>query len=103
MTPSLARAARAVLNWSMEDLAEHSGVSAATVRVYENGSSKQRVRGMNRATRMALARAFIDAGIEFVGGDAPGLIVRRAELLDNPPPPRRPLAQRPSGHVKTKI
>ena len=97
MTPSLARAARAVLNWSMEDLAGRSGVSAATVRAYENGRSKHRVRGMNRATRMALARAFIDAGIEFVGGEAPGLIVRRTELLDNPPPARKPTTEPPPG------
>ena len=103
MTPSLARAARAVLNWSMEDLAERSGVSPATVRDYENGSFKQRVRGMNRASLMALARAFIDAGIEFTGGDTPGLIVRRAELLDNPPPPRKPPTLRPRGREKSKI
>ena len=103
MTPSLARAARAVLNWSMEDLAERSGVSPATVRDYENGSFKQRVRGMNRASLMALARAFIDAGIEFTGGDTPGLIVRRAELLDNPPPSRKPPTLRPSGREKSKI
>jgi transcriptional regulator with XRE-family HTH domain len=102
MTPSLARAARAVLNWSMEDLAERSGVSPATVRDYENGRFKQRVRGMNRASRMALARAFVDAGIEFTGGDTPGLIIRRTELLDNPPPPRKPSTERPLGREKSK-
>ena len=103
MTPSLARVARAVLNWSMEDLAERSGVSPATIRVYENGGFKQRVRGMNRASLMALARAFIDAGIEFTGGDSPGLIIRRGELLDNPPPARKPSTLRPRGRKKSMI
>lgn len=82
MTPALMRAARAILKWTMEDLADRSGVSRATIQDYESGSSAARPRGMNRTSRAALARAILDAGIEFVGGNDPGLIVRRAELLD---------------------
>lgn len=82
MTPALMRAARAILKWSMEDLAGRSGVSRATIQDFESGSSAARPRGMNRTSRAALARAILDAGIEFAGGDAPGLIVRRRELLD---------------------
>jgi transcriptional regulator with XRE-family HTH domain len=82
MTPALMRAARAILKWTAKDLADRSGVSRATVQDYESGSSAARPRGMNRTSRTALARTILDAGIEFVGGDAPGLIVRRAELLD---------------------
>jgi transcriptional regulator with XRE-family HTH domain len=82
MTPALMRAARAILKWSMEDLAGRSGVSRATIQDYESGSSAARPRGMNRTSRAALARTILDAGIEFTGGDAPGIIVRRRELLD---------------------
>lgn len=89
MTPALARAARAVLDWNMEDLAERSGVSSATVRDYENATWKQRPRGMNKANIVAIARALCDAGIEFVGKPAPGLLVHRPELLDQPPRPRQ--------------
>lgn len=45
---------------------------AGDKRGYENGRFKQRVRGMNRASLMGLTRAFMDAGIEFTGGDTPG-------------------------------
>jgi hypothetical protein len=37
---------------------------------------------MNKAGRIALARFFQEAGIEFVGANAPGLIVHKPELLD---------------------
>lgn len=89
MTPALARAARAILDWSMEELAERSGVSAATVRDYENASWKQRPRGMNKANILAIARALGDAGIEFVAQPIPGVLVHRPELLDQPPRPRK--------------
>ena len=82
MTPGLVRAGRAILKWSAAELAEHSGISRATVVDYESGNSDKRSRGMNKASRVALARAFVDAGIEFVGGDAPGLVIHRRELLD---------------------
>ena len=85
MTPSLARAARAILNWSMADLAWRTGVAATTIRNYESGK-----RGTTRVNRAAIATAFLEEGIEFLGGDAsaPGLILRRPELLSNPPPSR---------------
>jgi transcriptional regulator with XRE-family HTH domain len=82
MTPALVRAARAILKWSATELVARSGVSRSTINDYENGQSAQRPRGMNKASRAALARALYDAGIEFVGGDSPGLIVRRPELLE---------------------
>jgi transcriptional regulator with XRE-family HTH domain len=82
MTPALMRAARAILRWTASDLAERSGVSRATIQDYESGSSAARPRGMNKTSRAALARTILDAGIEFVGGDAPGIVVRRGELLD---------------------
>lgn len=83
MTPALARAARAILKWSMEDLATRVEVSVTTVRDYENGSRRP-----HRLTARAFAQAFREEGIEFVGGEgeAPGLRVHRRELLDCRPP-----------------
>ena len=85
MTPSLARAARAILNWSMDELSRRTGVSSTTIRDYENGSNRT-----TRVNKAALAVAFFEAGVEFCGGDGqlPGLVIHRSELLDNPPPPR---------------
>lgn len=85
MTPALARAARAVLSWSMHDMAEATGVSVVTIRDYENAT-----REPLRLTRVAMARVYWDEGIEFIGGpDAtPGLLIHRTELLRNPPRPR---------------
>lgn len=79
MKPALARAARAILGWTMEDLARRSRVAKSTVQDYENGK-----RTPNRLTRFAFATAFEEAGIEFIGGDekAPGILVHRSELLD---------------------
>jgi transcriptional regulator with XRE-family HTH domain len=85
MTPSLARAARAILNWSMADLAQHTAVAATTIRNYESGK-----RGTTRANKAMIASAFLEAGIEFVAGKGKraGLMVNKPELLNNPPPPR---------------
>jgi transcriptional regulator with XRE-family HTH domain len=100
MAPALVRAARAILDWTMADLAERSGVSAVTVRDYENGKFKQRPRGMNKANKVAIARALTEAGVEFVGGDAPGLLVHRPELLDTPPRPRKQISRQSRGRKK---
>jgi transcriptional regulator with XRE-family HTH domain len=85
MTPSLARAARAILNWSMTDLAQRTGVAATTIRNYESGK-----RGTTRVNRATIAAAFREEGIEFIGGEQsrPGLVLTRPELLNNPPPQR---------------
>lgn len=82
MTPALVRAGRAILKLSIGELAECCGISRTTLSDFENGKAALRPRGMNKAGRIALARFFRDAGIEFVGGDAPGLIVHKRELLD---------------------
>lgn len=102
MAPALVRAARAVLDWNMTDLAERSGVSAVTVRDYENGKFKQRPRGMNKANILAIARALHDAGIEFVGSPTPGLLVHRPELLDTPPRSRKASTSGQSRGSKTE-
>lgn len=61
MSPELLRAARALLNWTREDLAGHSGTSAETVRYYESRGGDPRF-----STIQAWIRAFQKAGVEFL-------------------------------------
>lgn len=77
MTPSQCRAARALLDWSQQELADTAGVGVVTVRQLESGSSQPR-----RATMDVLRRALESAGVQFVsqgdeaGGD--GVVLRKA-------------------------
>jgi ribosome-binding protein aMBF1 (putative translation factor) len=57
MSPSQSRTARAWLDWSEEDLAERSTLSATTVRDFENGHRAP------IANIKAIERAFVAAGI----------------------------------------
>jgi transcriptional regulator with XRE-family HTH domain len=61
MSPELLRAARALLNWTREDLATRSGTSAETVRYYESRGGDPRF-----STIQAWVRAFQKAGVEFI-------------------------------------
>ena len=69
------RAARALLRWSAEDLAESSNVGIATVRRYELFDE---VPPGTIRTLDALHLALEKAGIEFIGtpDDAPGVRLR---------------------------
>lgn len=73
LTPEAMRAARALLKWTMRDLAEKSGVSLPTINAAENG------RQQRDATTAALVDAFAAHGVEILNGDAPGARMRRAE------------------------
>ena len=69
------KAARGLLEWTVADLAEKSGVSPDTIHKWENRKAKPR-----QSTRDAIQKAFEDAGIEFSnGGDRvkPGSDPRR--------------------------
>jgi transcriptional regulator with XRE-family HTH domain len=61
LTPRLCKAARALLNWTAVDLAEMSGVSVTTVRIYESEA-----REISKLMMVIITRAFTDAGIEFL-------------------------------------
>lgn len=61
LTPRLCKAARALLNWTAVDLAEMSGVSVTTIRIYESEA-----RGISRLMLSIITRALMDAGIEFL-------------------------------------
>jgi transcriptional regulator with XRE-family HTH domain len=72
MTPAQCRAARALLDWNQEKLAEMARVSVVTVRNYENGKIAP-----HRATLDVMRRALEAAGVEFTNGDKPGVRLSR--------------------------
>jgi predicted transcriptional regulator len=64
------KAARALLNWKQEDLAEQSGVGIATIRRLE---AKPGELGGYASTHRQLIDALERAGIEFQNDDKPGV------------------------------
>lgn len=69
MTPELVRAARSLVQWSQNDLAQQAGVAVSTVADFERG---QRVPVTNNA--LAIRRALEMAGVVFTpGGVSHGL------------------------------
>lgn len=76
LTPGQCRAARALLDWTQDDLALRAEVSRSTVRGFEGGQHD-----MHRATAAAIRRAFETAEVVFLDADAeggPGVRLRRA-------------------------
>lgn len=61
MTPEACRAARALLNWSMRDLAAQSGLSLGAVTRLEDGATRAR-----RSTIEAARNAFLAHGVQIV-------------------------------------
>lgn len=76
MTPEQCRAARALLDWSQQQLAEAANVGNATIRNFEATRSLPQ-----SATLDAMRQAFDAASIEFTNGDNPGVRFR-AEISD---------------------
>jgi transcriptional regulator with XRE-family HTH domain len=72
-TPEQCRAARGLLGWSQQQLADHARVGLVTVHQLEAGISQPR-----RATVEVIQRAFEDAGIEFTNGEQPGVRFSKA-------------------------
>ena len=60
LTPALCRAARGLLDWTQNDLAERSEVSRSTIRDYEGNHHN-----VHRATAAQIIRAFEDGGVLF--------------------------------------
>ena len=69
--PEQSRAARGLLDWSQQDLAEKAAVGIVTVRQLEAGAHKPR-----RATLDVIRRAFESAGVEFIDENGGGAGVR---------------------------
>ena len=68
------RAARALLGWSQQDLANQARVGIVTVNQLENGLSQPRP-----ATLDVIQRALETAGVEFIdeNGGGPGVRLRK--------------------------
>jgi predicted transcriptional regulator len=74
ITPAQSRAARGLLAWNQQDLANEAGVGVVTVHQLEAGTSQPR-----RATLDVIKRAFERAGVEFIdeNGGGPGVRLRK--------------------------
>jgi transcriptional regulator with XRE-family HTH domain len=74
MTPAQCRAARALLDWSQQQLAEAARIGNATIRNFESGRSSPQ-----NATLDVLRRAFEGAGVIFIeeNGQGPGVRLRK--------------------------
>jgi transcriptional regulator with XRE-family HTH domain len=70
ITPEQCRAARGLLDWSQQDLAEKARVGVVTVRQLEADTHEPR-----RATLDVIRRALEAAGVEFIdeNGGGPGV------------------------------
>lgn len=71
LTPAQCRAARALVDWSQEDLAEASHLGVSTVRDFEKG---RRVPTHNNLA--AIVRALEAASVEFIPENGSGAGVR---------------------------
>jgi len=74
ITPSQCRAARGLLEWSQQELANRAEVGVVTVHQLEASISQPR-----RATLQAIRRAFEMAGVQLIdeNGGGPGVRLRK--------------------------
>lgn len=75
VTSAQIRAARALLNWTVRDLAEKAGIHRNTVTRAENDAT-----GPGRATR-AIREALEGAGVQFIAqnGGGPGVRLSKGD------------------------
>ena len=77
LTPAQLRAARALVGWSRETLAEKSGTAAQTVQGFEALGNDPKLSTLNK-----WYRALEGAGVEFIDDDAergPGVRLRHSD------------------------
>ena len=76
ISSSQIRAAKALLRWSGEELANRAGVSLSTVRRVEASIGVPEAQNMK--TIVAIKKALEQAGVEFIGSpeDRPGVRLR---------------------------
>jgi transcriptional regulator with XRE-family HTH domain len=78
ITPAQCRAARGLLDWTQEQLAERAELSRSTIRDFEGGRHD-----LQRASAAQLVRILDAAGVLLIDADAMGPGVR----LRSPPEP----------------
>jgi transcriptional regulator with XRE-family HTH domain len=76
VTPAQCRAARGLIGWNQQELAQQAGVGIVTVHQLEAGVSQPR-----RATLEVIRRALESAGVEFIdeNGGGPGVRLRKRQ------------------------
>ena len=72
LTSAQCRAARGLVDWNQQQLADAAGVGVATIRLFEAGKGEQR-----RSTLSVIRQALEAAGVEFTNGDQPGVRLRK--------------------------
>ena len=70
-TPNQLKAARALVGWNQQQLAEASGAGVATIRVFEGGRSE-----LQTGTATIILQALDAAGVEFIPENGGGAGVR---------------------------
>ena len=70
ITPAQCRAARGLLDWTQNDLANVSGLSALTIRRFEKGED------LRDSNKKLLQFTFERAGVEFLPANGSGIGVR---------------------------
>jgi transcriptional regulator with XRE-family HTH domain len=83
------RAARALLRWSVDELARQATLGRNTIKRAE---AKDGGTSLTAANALAVCRAFEAAGVEFTNGDQPGLRLTRTAAAR---------AEEPAGWSKT--
>ena len=80
MTSAQMRAARGLVNWSVRELSERSGVHRNTITNFETGKS-----GGDPDTIAKLQRALESAGVEFIpeNGGGAGVRLRKSPAPDH--------------------
>ena len=73
ITASQCRAARGLLDWTQQELADAARIGVATVRLFESEAT-----GTRQATLAVLRQAFELAGVEFTNGNHPGVRLIKA-------------------------
>jgi transcriptional regulator with XRE-family HTH domain len=92
ITAAQCRAARGLLDWTQQELADAAHIGVATVRLFESEATETR-----HATLAVLRRAFELAGVEFSNGDQPGVRLTKTAAAH----PVRPAgASKPKGTAK---
>jgi transcriptional regulator with XRE-family HTH domain len=71
MTPPQIRAARGLLNWTVQELAEKVGVDRSTIAKIESGRYAS-----DAETLAAICQVLEAAGVEFTDGRWPGVRLR---------------------------
>jgi transcriptional regulator with XRE-family HTH domain len=79
LTPEQCRAARALLDWTQEELAARAQVSRSTIRGFENG-----MHHLHRSSAAVIRQALEAAGVVLLdpgtsGDEGPGVRLRRAQ------------------------